>query len=456
MEQSSSQNNMDIDSEQDPLQEDYSLLLERILSVHVIKSQVFGYLSPEDIKNTVLVSRKWKELVEVSSLWKWAIVRMHTIDLPSIGMLLQSPRFRLIEHVQLRIDNQSEEESFSHRHLSEIRNHLEVFSGFIIENHEYLELKQFDLELRKTDINQIQSQPLFQAICHLEQVTFSHRGGGRRLIQLSPALFRHLAINSDIHLQCLKFSGISLREISEEDLGSVVTRLVEVDLSNTDLHPGQVYDIFQRLSQSNNSKIRKLNLSYNSLHTISPSHLATVVCSLRSWDWVSCHIRSEQMAAIVSEIADSPNIRLKSACFNENLSEVEKDVLARAVVRLENVKFFDNKFSSDQLNELFKAIVKKERISLKSLEFSHCDLFLSSRELLAQAVCRLENVDLVVSQVSPAHSNAIFKQIIKDEALNLKNLTLEGPCNFWDCEMEEESSKKLRSYVGPRFKKYNK
>ena len=57
MEQSSSQNNMDIDSEQDPLQEDYSLLLERILSVHVIKSQVFGYLSPEDIKNTVLVSR---------------------------------------------------------------------------------------------------------------------------------------------------------------------------------------------------------------------------------------------------------------------------------------------------------------------------------------------------------------------------------------------------------------
>ena len=57
MEQSSSQNNMDIDSEQDPLQEDYSLLLERILSVHVIKSKIFGYLSPKDIKNTVLVSR---------------------------------------------------------------------------------------------------------------------------------------------------------------------------------------------------------------------------------------------------------------------------------------------------------------------------------------------------------------------------------------------------------------
>ena len=388
-------------------------------------------------------------------MWKWAIVRMHTVDLPSIDILLQSPRFRLIEHVQLRIDNTSEEEALSNQHLIEIHNHLEAFSEFIIENHEYMELRQFDLELRISEINHIQSQSLFQAVCLLEEVTFSHRGGGRKLVELSPAFFRHLATLTDIHLQRLKFSGISLRGVSEEDLGSVVTRLVEVDLSNTDLRPGQVLVIFQRLSESNNHKIRKLNLSYNSLNNISPSHLAKVVCSLRSWDWISCNIRPDQMVAIVTEIADSPDLRLKSACFNENLSEVEKDVLARAVVRLENVKFFDNKFSSDQLNELFKAIVKKERISLKSLEFSHCNLDLSSRELLAQAVCRLENVDLVVSQVTSAHSNAIFRQIIKDEALNLKNLTLEGPCNLWDSEMERESSKKLRSYVGPRFKKYN-
>ena len=388
-------------------------------------------------------------------MWKWAIVRMHTVDLRSIDILLQSPRFRLIEHVQLRIDNLSEEEALSDQHLIEIHNHLEAFSRFIMDNHEYMELRQFDLELRISEINHIQSQPLFQAVSHLEEVTFSHRGGGRKLVELSPAFFRHLATLTDIHLQRLKFSGISLRGVSEEDLGSVVTRLVEVDLSNTELRPGQVLDIFQRLSQSNNNKIRKLDLSYNSLANISPSHLAKVVCSLRSWDWVSCHIHPDQMVAIVTEIADSPDLRLKSACFNENLSEVEKDVLARAIVRLENVKFFDNKFSSDQLNELFKAIVKKERISLKSLEFSHCNLDLSSRELLAQAVCRLENVDLVVSQVTSGHSNAIFRQIIRDEALNLKNLTLEGPCNLWDSEMERESSKKLRSYVGPRFKKYN-
>ena len=59
MEDTFSQSNMDIDSEQDFSQEeeDYSSLLERILSVHVIKSKLFGYLSAKDIKNTVLVSR---------------------------------------------------------------------------------------------------------------------------------------------------------------------------------------------------------------------------------------------------------------------------------------------------------------------------------------------------------------------------------------------------------------
>ena len=57
MEETLSQNNMDTDSELDFSQEDYSSLLERILSVHVIKSQIFGYLSSKDIKNAVLVSR---------------------------------------------------------------------------------------------------------------------------------------------------------------------------------------------------------------------------------------------------------------------------------------------------------------------------------------------------------------------------------------------------------------
>ena len=57
MEDSFSPKIMDIDSEQDLSQEDFSSLLERILSVHVIKSQIFAYLSSKDIKNTVLVSR---------------------------------------------------------------------------------------------------------------------------------------------------------------------------------------------------------------------------------------------------------------------------------------------------------------------------------------------------------------------------------------------------------------
>ena len=55
MEETLNLNSMDI--EQDINQEDYSSLLERILSVHVIKSKIFGFLSPQDIKNAVLVSR---------------------------------------------------------------------------------------------------------------------------------------------------------------------------------------------------------------------------------------------------------------------------------------------------------------------------------------------------------------------------------------------------------------
>jgi len=443
-----------IDGTNNETEQNFALLFERILSVHVIKSKITGYLSPVDFKNSVLVCRKWKELLEVSCLWKWAIVRMQTIDLSNIDILLQSPRFRLIENVQLRIDNPREEEGpLSSHDIEEIHNHLEKLADFILENHEEMELRRFDLDLRIRQINRIQPPTLFQAVSNLVEVNLSHRGD-KNIFQMSPAFFSHLANATDIHLQTLRFSGISLYNVPAEDLGSVVSRLEVIDFSNTDLSYPQIRNIFDRLSTTNN-RLRELNLSYNNLMMISCSQVARVVSGLRSWDWVSCHLSNNQMAAIVTEMAECPQLRLRSASFNENLSHVEKEVLAKAVVRLENVKFFDNKFSSDQLDCLLKAIVKTERLSLKSLEFSHCNLDLSSQDLLARAVCRLESVDLVVSQVTKAHSNAIFRQIIQAEALKLRNLTLEGPCNLWDNELETESSKKLRSYVGPRFKKYN-
>lgn len=59
-----SQEVMDVDMSEDleapssqSTTEDYSQLLEGVLSVHVIKSKIFSLLSPHDIKNTVLVSR---------------------------------------------------------------------------------------------------------------------------------------------------------------------------------------------------------------------------------------------------------------------------------------------------------------------------------------------------------------------------------------------------------------
>jgi len=436
--------------------EDYSQLLEGVLSVHVIKSKIFSFLSPHDIKNTVLVSRKLKEIVEVPSLWKWAIVRMHTVDLPRLDLLLHSQRFRLIESIQLKIDNPSENNTVSSQHLREIHKHLKVLADFIEENHQELELRRLDLDLRIDQSNLIPPSTLMRAVHHLVEVNFSRRGAKRGVRSLlNSSFFRILANATDINVERLGVSNISLDHILSEDLSSVVSRLKEVDLSKTDLNPSQLTNIFETLSNTTDS-LDKLDLSYNDLGIIDSSQLARVVCSLRTWEWVSCHLSSPQIAAIVQEMADSPRLRLGVVSFNENLAGVEENTLARAIVRLETVKFFDNKFSSKQLDELFRAIVKSVRLDLKILEFSHCNLNLSSVELLARAVCRLEKVDLVVSSVSKAHSNAIFRQILQAETLNLRDLTLECPPNLWgDNDLEKESSKKLRSYVGPRFKKYN-
>ena len=394
----------------------------------------------------------------MSSLWKWAVVRLQTNQLPHIEVLLQSQRFRLIEKVQFLLDNPGEGATVSSQHLSEIRNHMELFANFVLENFMDLELKILELDLRINQSNLIPSNTLFDAACHLVEVHFSHRGcqrGDKSVFEMSPAFFEQLSNATDIRLQGLRFSGISLYNVNAEDIGASVCRLKEVDLSDTDLNPQQLRNIFNRLSSSSNQNLTKLDLSYSNLSIIKPSQLAKVVSGLRWWDWVSCHLTSQQLAAIVTEIADSPHLTLTSVSFYQNLAEVEKVIMARAVVRLENVKFFDNRFTEDQLDELLKAIVKTERLSLKSLEFSHCNLDLSSEELLARAVCRLQSVDLVMSSLTKAHGNAIFRQIIQADALNLRNLTLDGPCNLLDDELEKESSKKLRCYLGARFKKYN-
>ena len=120
-------------------------------------------------------------------------------------------------------------------------------------------------------------------------------------------------------------------------------------------------------------------------------------------------------------IAESPIMNLKRLDTVGNTSDVSPDVLAAALVRVEDVKA--SYLSADQSVALMEKIASEE-IRLRKLLLYFCNLSAVSQDILAKAVVRLENVSLAMTRLSPDQVQSIFTKISNCENLKLTELDI--------------------------------
>lgn len=194
--------------------------------------------------------------------------------------------------------------------------------------------------------------------------------------------------------------------------------------------------VFETIRDSN-PELKSLDMQYNNLSEVDPSLIISAVEKLETLELKNCNLVTEQANQILEAISnDKTNIRSLDLSMN-NLSEVNPDMFALAVSKLEVVTIHDTRLTPDQADAIFSAI--NEDSKLKSLNVA--DNYLSSLDidLLLNTVTKLETLHLDNTEVTIPDLESILKQSLVETTL--KHLEL-SESMFLDPELVGKAQQK--------------
>lgn len=263
---------------------------------------------------------------------------------------------------------------------------------------------------------------------NLEDVTKSNRilvvdsiSLDKSLSDLSANIFLNFLINCEETLaaRSLSLEELNLSTIDVETLSSVLVRLEEIDLTETQLTMNQVNAIFHKLASSDASsdarKLKVLDLDDNVLSSVSPHILSAVLVSMKKVGMSGAELTKDQLEAFLTRITQTEDLGLKilDLSFIKILPAVRSSILSSAIIKVESVNLSWTDLTQHQLSRLFSQIVETEaaELSLQELDVFGNNLSSMEPESLARALLRLEKVNLYGLGLTAAQVTAIITGI---------------------------------------------
>ena len=106
------------------------------------------------------------------------------------------------------------------------------------------------------------------------------------------------------------------------------------------------------------------------------------------------------------------------------LRDVNPNILSKAVVKLEEVNFLESLFSlPTQVLDIFREIRESEQMKLKELNFNFVDLSSVPPNILSKAIVRIQGeVNLDGTNLTSDQVNEIFREIVRNQTMMLRTL----------------------------------
>jgi len=239
-------------------------------------------------------------------------------------------------------------------------------------------------------------------------------------------VFTYILGAKNLHLKDLDLLANNLSEIPSELLAGAVVRLEKCKLRFCSLRTDQLNGLVTYIRRAENLQLKDLDLSMNNLSEIPSGLLAGAVVRLQRCELRFCSLRTDQLNGLVTYIRRAENLQLKHLGLGWNiLSEVPSDILADAVVRLEECYLDYCNLTTNQHNGLFTFIRKAKNLQLKHLGLAGNNLSEVPSDILAGAVVRLETVDFENQYLTKDQLCRIFTLIAQRKCGKLKEISLD-------------------------------
>ena len=406
--------------------------VDRMTHNPVILQNIFGFLSPAELKCAALVCRTWCHVLQLPRFWSWAAV---SLNKENFRERTDSRRFRSIRRVLIGFD------------VSEV----EWRSLFLTARCRNMR----SLSLSRADLSSVSPGLLSRAAVRLERVECRHTFLSS--LQIS-ALFSEILETRPLTLRTLKLAHTSLASVPPSVLARAVVRLEEFPLlSSANLSTEQINCVLGEIEASQEVRLRKVRFHHLDLSSVPPHVFSQAVLRLEDVDLYASHLTEQQIETLLVKIGSSEQVEVRSVrvvskeASSPLLLHVSPAVLAQALVRLETVNITNFILSPEQGKAVFKAVVSCPGLKLSRLTIvAGLYLLFAKRceDYLAGALARLETVNILGVCFKPKVATAICQKIVVNEKLKLKSLKLWKSQDF---PVSDELLKKVKERINLDF-----
>ena len=417
--------------------------------------EIFRLLTPDQLKTAVMVCKRWAEVGQAPILWTWASITIGESDLGSFVEVLSSKKLSAVR--RLRVTSPLSEEHaiqaiVKHSGLKEV--HLKVESSIqgsggkprvlaqLLGKLEELELlwPTFTLQeskamcaglkrnkklntfcLKKNNITSVSPNLLSRALIHLQKLDLDEVELTR---EQTRATFELLL--TSVQLKKLRIRKVDFSLVEPSLMSNLVSKLEEISLEANRLTSGQGRAIFEKLNET--EVLRKLDLNGNRLSQVNADLLSKVVAKLEVANLSNTSLNSRQTVALCYELVYGSS-KLTTLLLNDNnLSVVNRLVLARAVSQIEEVGLRSTSISTSQAEAVFAASVRPN--DEKNKEFNREDLDLAMLQVDIYASWhkkprRLRRLDMKDNDLSSVDQRFLARAIESLDWVNFEGTSMQ-------------------------------
>jgi len=388
--------------------------IEKVFMNELVADSIIKLLPLRDVKNAVLVCRLWRERVECPQYWRRATLRIRDES------IFSSPRMQSVR--RFKFDTSDTDKEL-----------VNLFFSFISDHDDY------DVEYLRCDSLSLTTVPtqLASSVCKIVEVDLCRINLTKRQHLY---LFKSIGQSSDLKLTKLMLSELLLDRVDPESLALAVTKVEEIDLISVQLK--NTYEVIFRAISQSEPKLKRLAILCNDEimdWVRDVDSMAQALCKVQTVELWSVGLTTNQLEAMFTNIATSIDLKLENLEINSDgecfdVSGVSPEVLASAVCRLKRCNLSSSEMTPEQVEELCKEIVNYKNLQLSYLNIGNMsELEDVDKDILASAVVRLE---VVVYNSTDAQLNAILNKVVEVPDSKLKELYVE----YVDAEKPETRS----------------
>lgn len=414
---------------------------------------ILACLGPADIKTAALVCRSWKVVVEHTRFWKWARL---TLDRENYQEVIQS-----LQTGQSQVHNVQKIRGSRVNIVQEIR--IVVTSGpanFILNIMKTLftnlMLKRLEVEVAESTGSELVNLPslnpvlLSQALVRLEECSF------RPFTVFRPfstdqlvSIFTAIDQTNNLKLKTLNLPNQDYSQVPSEVLAAALVKLEECNILELPLSLVQVSSLFTKMAESPIMNIKSLNLDVMNCYNIPPELFGKALVRItlvRKFH----KITHNQVSCLFHKIATTEDLKLQVLCLSAcltTISHIPPHVVAVAVTRLEKFCTFNvfqsGNLTTTQISAVLTRLSRVETNSLRSLSIRYKNLSSIPTETLVAGISGLQEVKLRFTWLTREQITEIYRMVADKRCSRLKEISLQGNNN--DCFSQDMQDLRYRA-----------